>query len=157
MTTVDNLASFRAAVDALAAEAALGDARCLTLVDPDFEDWALDSPALINALTDFVRRPGRRVALLARHYEHVRRHCPRFTAWRTSFGHAVDARVPETEQIDLPTALLLDRAKAVRIVDRRHWLGEVTDAAVEIHALGRQIDALLQRGEPGFASTTLGL
>lgn len=156
-TPFDGLSSFRAALVAAVVEAARGQAREIVMVDPDFEDWPLDEPALIEALSTFARRPGRRLCLVARDYERVRRTCPRFAAWRATFGHAVDARLAPDEQSDLPSLLIADRTLAVRVEDRRNWRGEVVDRAPEIHAMRQPIDALAQRAAPGFASTTLGL
>lgn len=156
-TSFDDLGGFRAAVLAAVLDAAQGQARQLVMVDPDFADWPLDEPALTEALSVFARRPGRELQLLAADYERVRRSCPRFTRWRTLFGHAVDARLATDEQAELPGVVVVDGCRAVRLDDRRHGRGCTFDDPPEVHALRQSIDALLQRASPGFAATTLGL
>ncbi len=133
-------------------------ARCITCVDPSFEDWPLDDPALLGSLTAWVRLPLRRLVLLAASYEQVPRRQPRFTAWRRDFAHAIQAlQAPEEFVPDLPTVLLDDRRVSVHLIDPVHWRGRA-DLDVRARLLWQErIDVVLQRSEPGFAVSTLGL
>ena len=60
----------------------------------DFADWPLDEPALLQALTDWVRLPQRQLVLLAANYDDMRRRRARFTAWYRLWSHAVAAFSP---------------------------------------------------------------
>lgn len=133
-------------------------ARRITCVDPDFETWPFDDPALLAALTAWLRLPQRRLVLLARRYDGVPRRLPRFTAWRRDFGHAVEPwQAPEELSPDLPSLLLDDGAVNVQLIDERHWRGR---AALDPRAatLWRErIDVVLQRSAPAWPVATLGL
>ncbi|MDO9092902.1 MAG: hypothetical protein Q7U99_09785 [Rubrivivax sp.] len=133
-------------------------ARCITCVDPSFEDWPLDDPALLSDLTAWVRLPLRRLVLLAASYEQVPRRQPRFTAWRRDFAHAIQAlQAPEEFVPGLPTLLLDDRRVSVHLIDPVHWRGRA-DLDVRARLLWQEkVDVVLQRSEPGFAVSTLGL
>ena len=61
----DNAAGFQQAV-LKAVDAALArGTRSLLCVDRDFAGWPLDDPTLLDALSGWLRRPGRRLILLA--------------------------------------------------------------------------------------------
>lgn len=159
MTThdIDSLAGFRAAVCAAAADAVLQRSRRLLLVDPSFQDWPLEEPALLEALAAFVRLPDRRVVLLGRRFDGVSRTCPRFVAWRQNWGHAVDACRPVDDAVQLPTVLLVDKRLAVRLFDPLHWRGRLLAAESGVALLADELDAFVQRSEPTFGASTLGL
>ena len=133
-------------------------ARCITCVDPGFEEWPLDDAALLQRLTAWLRLPQRRLVLLAANYEAVPRRLPRFTAWRRDWAHAIQAwQVAQEFALDVPTLLLDDRSVTVHLLDPLHWRGR---AAVDAHSRllwQEKIDAVLQRSDTAFAVTTLGL
>lgn len=155
---IDGRDSFAAAVRWGFEQAFAGDARCITCVDANFEHWPLDEPLLLQALTAWLRRPQRRLVLLAASYAEVPQRLPRFTAWRRDWAHAIQALQPPQEwAADLPTLLLDDRHMAVHLIDPVHWRGR---ASLDVRARvlwQERIDAVLQRSEPAFAVTTLGL
>jgi hypothetical protein len=157
MAEFDTFEGFAQALIGTLEAAAAGGARQVTMVDADFESWPLDDRRVIDALTQLVRLPGRRVSLLAENYDELLRHRPRFVSWRRTWGHGVDARKPEESRQRLPCLLLIDRNRAVHVLDRDNWRGMVTDEPAKVHALHDAIDAVLQRGEPAFAQSVLGL
>lgn len=157
MVRFDAHAAFVDAVIETLSPAGLEGAREIVLADADFEHWPLDDPRLLEALTGFARQPGRRLRLLARRYDIVQRDCPRFVTWRRTWGHGVDARRQVDETPALPSLLLIDRRCALQVEDREAWLGQVHTDARQVHRCGDSVDALLQRAEPAFAQTTLGL
>lgn len=157
MTEFDGLADFRSAVVAAVRQAAQDPSRELWLCDPDFEGWPLDRPELLEALSAWVRAPGHRLRMLAVSYNTLRRNCPRFTQWRTTWGHCVDARVPEEGSATWTGCVGADARRVLRLLDRENFRGDVVDdRATVVHLLGH-IDAIWQRGTPGFAPTVLGL
>lgn len=133
-------------------------ARTLWCVDPDFGSWPLDDPAWTAGLAGWLRRPGRRVVMLAASWDAVPRTHPRFTAWRRDWVHVLDTRVPPRElAADLPAVLLDDGTVSVALLDRERLLGRASTEARTRWHWWQRLDAVLQRSEPGFPVTTLGL
>jgi hypothetical protein len=159
MDTIDiqSQQSFQMAVHAAVREALALRARRILLLDEDYEPWALDDPALLDDLTAFVRLPGRGVQVIGRRFDGVARRCPRFVAWRRTWGHAIDVRRPVDDEARCPTLLLVDRALSVELLDRVRWRGRVSQNDPRTMVLSDEIDAFAQRTEPTFGATTLGL
>lgn len=155
---IDSRAGFSAAVRWGLERAHARAARRIVCVDPDFDDWPLDDPALIETLARFVSLPQRQLVLLATRFDQVPRRHPRFVQWRRHWSHAVVAFSP-TEELDaaLPTLLLDDGPLVVRLIDRNHWRGRASEDAREARLLRDEIDVVLQRSGPAFAVTELGL
>ena len=155
---IDSRASFGAALCWALDEALAQNARSLLLVDPTFEHWPLDDVAVLQTLTQWVRLPGRQLTLLAARFDEVPRRQPRFTAWRKDWAHAILAlQAPPEFAADLPTVLLDDSSLSVHLIDALNWRGR---AALDPRARllwQEKIDVVLQRSEPAFAATTLGL
>jgi hypothetical protein len=157
MIEIQSQQSFQAAVHAAVREALLQRARRLVLLDEDYEPWALDDPALLDDLTAFARLPGRTILIIGRRFEGLARRCPRFVAWRRTWGHAVEVRRPVDDEARCPTLLLVDRAWAVELLDRVRWRGRVSQNDPRTVILADEVDAFAQRTEPTFGVTTLGL
>ena len=155
---IDSRIGFMAALDWGFQQAVARDARRIVCVDPDWADWPWDDVALLERLVAWLKRPQRRLVLIARRYDDVPRRSPRFTAWRRDWVHAIEAWSPsEGYAGELPTLVLDDRATVVHLVDRRHWRGE---ALVDERTAGlwrERTDAVLQRSEPAFSASQLGL
>ena len=133
-------------------------ARCITCADPNFDAWPLDDAALLQRLTAWLRLPQRRLVLLAANYDTVPRRLPRFTGWRRDWAHAIQAlQAPQEFAFDVPTLLIDDRSVSVHLLDPLHWRGRAAVDARSRLLWQEKIDALLQRSEPAFAVTTLGL
>lgn len=132
-------------------------ARRLWFTDPHFADWPLDDPALLDALTAWLRLPQRRLVLLAESYDEVVRWKPRFVAWRRPWAHAIEAWTPQDPPADLPTWLLDDGPVCVAVADRVHWRGRCAVDAQQAHLLRQAVDAVLQRSVAAFPVNRLGL
>lgn len=155
---IDSLPSWQAALRWGMATAAAQGARCITCVDPDFESWPLDDAALLQGLAAFLRQPGRRLVLLAASFDAVPRRLPRFTTWRRDWAHAIQALlIPEEMALETPHLLIDDRELSVNLIDPAHWVGRARLDGRARWLLQEKVDALLQRSEPGFPVTTLGL
>lgn len=149
--------AFRGAVLQAWTQALEARSRALVLCDPSFVDWPLGDAAGLQTLSAFVRLPGRRLVLIARSYESLRRRFPRFVAWRTTWSHAITALEPVDEGVELPCALLADRALALHVVSTDPWEGGwVTDRG-RLQSLAEQIDALQRRSQTSFPAQTTGL
>ena len=124
--------------------------------DPDFADWPLDEPALLDALTAWAR-PHRRLVLLAQQYDDLQRRLPRFVRWRVTWSHVVQAYTPnELSAGDHPT-LIVGGPVMLEMLDRPRWRGRVSEEGADAHRAREALDVILQRSSSAFAATTLGL
>ncbi len=127
---------------------------------PDFQRWPLSNPAVLDALRQWVA-PQRRLRLLAHDYEALARRHPRFVQWRQLYGHAVEARQLSDEgPVDhrRPAALLLGEPPRLwRLLEARQGRAVVESDAGAHGAALEWFDAVSQRSEESFASSTLGL
>lgn len=153
---IDGRSEFHAAVQHAFAHAAQGRARELCLVDPDFEAWPLENPALLSSLTTWARLPKRQLVIIAGRFDDLPRRCPRFTAWRRNWAHVIECRATDVEASQIPT-LLLAGENSLQLADRRQWRGHWLADASEVSAWREVVDVLLQRSEAGFPANTLGL
>jgi hypothetical protein len=134
------------------------EARLIYFVDPTFANWPLDDSEIFQWLAEWLRRPGRRLCLLAATYDEVPRLWPRFTAWRRDWAHAIDAWQAPAESIgELPTLLCSDSGISVQLADAAQWRGSAAVDHRQARLWRDQVDALLQRSERAFAASTLGL
>jgi len=131
-------------------------ARELHCADLDFADWPWNEAPVIEALTAWAR-PHHRLVLLAHGYDEVHRRHPRFVQWRRTWGHLVHAWSPlELTPADHPS-LLLGGTQMVEVLDRASWRARLNVEPSDVARAKQALDALLQRSEPAFAATTLGL
>ena len=141
--------------DALACAAREGW-REIVLSDADFADWPLGERAVAEALQAWAGG-GRKMVLLARSYDGVLRHQPRFVQWRRHWSHIVTAvACASADRHDLPSALwspawVLER----RDVDHsRGYCGSEPERRVLLH---ETLHEWLLKATPAFPATTLGL
>jgi hypothetical protein len=147
-------AAVRATVDAALAR----DARTLLWADTDFADWPLDDPALLDALTAWLRRPLRRLQLLAVDYEALARAHPRFAAWRVDWTHAIEARRPEIgDRAGLPTLLIDDGPMCLELLERDPPNGRAARDAQAAWRTRERIGPVWQRAEAAWPARPLGL
>ena len=148
---------FHAALHELVAQARARRLQRLAFVDESFLAWPLEQPAFTEALTAFLREPGRRLVCLGRDYEALRVRAPRFTAWRRTWGHALDVLSPADEETALPCLAVADRALGVFVRDRETASGRARVDHPDVVRAALELDAWTQRSVPAFAPTTLGL
>lgn len=149
---------FQAAVRALIFNAEAGGARHLWWVSPDFADWPLDEPALIDALAHWARQPGAQLTWIGHDFERVRRAMPRLTRWRQTFGHVLKCWSPgEVTGSDMPTLLVADHQAVLRVLDLERMRGWVRCEGADVQRAREEIDVILQRSSEAFPAVTLGL
>ncbi len=155
---IDSLAGWQAALRWGMATAAAQGARTITCADPDFDSWPLDDAALLQGLAAFLRLPGRRLILLAASFDTVPRRLPRFATWRRDWAHAMQTLlIPQELALETPHVLLDDRQLCVHLIDPVHWTGRAQLDGRARWLWQEKVDVVLQRSEPGFPVTTLGL
>lgn len=155
---IQDPATLRAAVLATLDAALERGTRSLLFCSPAFEGWPLDEPALLDALAAWLRRPGRHLLLLADGYGHMERRFPRFTQWRSTWSHAIDARTPdETSAGGLDTLLLDDGPTVLQLWQTDPPRGRAHQDAAAAAAARDRIDASAQRSTPAWPIRPLGL
>jgi hypothetical protein len=155
---IDSLAAFADALRWGFLAGVADGTRCFICVDPGFELWPLDDEALLEPLTAWLRLPQRRLVLLAASYDDVPRRLPRFTTWRRDWAHAIQAlQCPQEFAAELPSLLIDDRRTCVHLIDPVHGRGRAERDARSRLLWQEKVDVVLQRSEPAFAVTTLGL
>lgn len=140
-------------------EAAIAEgSRRIVCCDRSFAEWPWDDAALLALLTAWLKRPQRRLVLLAAGYDEVPRRHPRFTAWRRDWVHAIDTWQASAERApELPTLLVCEGRVSVQLADAVHWRGRGSLDGREARLWLEELDVVLQQCERGFAVHTLGL
>lgn len=153
---IDGRSAFTDALRQALAQAVQTREREICLVDPDFETWPLDDAQVLAELTRWARQPLRRLLLVAGHYDNVPRRFSRFTEWRGTWAHVVEACATDVEPSQIPTLLLAGPA-SLMLADRLRWRGHALSSDKEVADWREVVDVLLQRSEPAFGANTLGL
>lgn len=155
---IDGRVAFAQAVRDAIARAADVQARELLLVDADFADWPLGERAVVASLDRWVGT-RRLLRMAACRWDAVPSRHPRWVAWRRVWSHVVDCRqLLELEPADCPTLLVAPGVCTIRMADAFSRRGALDwNNALAVRESQALVDALLQRSEPGFPVTTLGL
>jgi len=155
---IDSRRDFIAALQASVQSAVAQGTRRMLWADSDFAEWPLDDAMLLEAMTQWLRLPRRHLVLLAHDFDDLSRRCPRFVAWYRTWSHVVGAfSPPSNETAELPCLFLVEGTAAVYLVDKERWRGRISLDTKEVNQARDSTDALLQRSEPAFPATTLGL
>ena len=156
---ITSRSEFKASAQRLLSRLDATAAREITLVDLDFSPWPLDDVAVVDALTRWIRLPGRRLRLLGARFDVIQREQPRFAAWRQPYAHAIECMTPsELDPTDVPGLLWLGMGSGcLELLERERWQARwITDRSLLVLQQER-IDALVQRCEPAWPVTVLGL
>jgi hypothetical protein len=158
-TALSGRAEFAAAVRAVLTDAVDHGTRELWLVDPDFAAWPLGERATVDLLLRWAQGgAGRRIHLIAHHFDELPRRHPRFTAWRRDWAHVVTCReVAELDASEVPTLLLAGDGLGLQLPERQHVRGRWFRDETDWRTWREVVDALLQRSAEAFPATTLGL
>jgi hypothetical protein len=133
--------------------------RELTLVDRDFSDWPLESPAGRDALAAFLDAdPLARIRLLVADPDWIERRAPRLLNLRRRHATAIDCRCMPASLFAEECLLLGDRRHLVRRPHRDSFRGRLALAApADVEPLARRYDAMWDESTPCLPATTLGL
>jgi hypothetical protein len=150
-------AEFQSAVRAALAEAANAGWTEIWLCDPDFANWPLGEPGVIESLTRWAGGQ-RRLNVLALHFDEVSRRHPRWVQWRRLWAHGVQCRVlADLRAEDVPVLMHVHGTLTLQLFDPLRYRGSVSSGAAEGLKAKEQLDAILQRSTEAFPATTLGL
>jgi hypothetical protein len=142
----------------LAIERAADDrVRALCFADPDFTDWPLSDPGVLQALSRWAG-PKRELLILAHHYDELVLRHPRFVAWRRTWAHLLHCRAaPELAPGELPSLLLGSPRASLQRLETHTSHGRWLTSEEEWRTWREVVDAVLQRSEEAFPAHTLGL
>jgi len=154
---IGSRAEFLDAVRSALTRAEEHGAREIVLVDPDFADWPLNERTVIDSLSRWIDS-SRLLVVIAHSFDELARRQLRFVEWRRQWAHVVQCRNdPDLEAEQIPTLLLVPGEVRVRVLDRIHHRGTVSNRPVDLTESREAVDALLQRSAEAFPVTTLGL
>jgi len=101
---------------------------------------------------------NRVLTLPAKHFDVVAQRHPRWVAWRRNGSLVVNyQQANEADSGHLSTQLLISGQVVFRWVEPAHYRGIVPRRAADLLEAQEAIDALLQRSQPSFPVTTLGI
>ena len=155
--TLDGRAAVEAAARALLQGLPDSGCREAWLVDADLADWPLGQAEVLDALTRWLRLPGRRLNLLAPQFDSLAQRQARFAAWRVNFVHAVESRTPEELAPDDVPSLLWVGSCCIQVHDRQRWRGVKSEETEDLQRVKEQIAAISQRSAPSWPVRSLGL
>lgn len=127
------------------------------LLDVDFADWPLDDPAVLQALTRWAPPAGRGVRMIATRFDAMELRCPRFAAWRRDWAHRIEVWQPAADEVVELPGLLVAGHLGVELLDRQRWRARQSGAPGDLRDMSERAAAFLQRCEPAWPATTLGL
>ena len=154
---IGSRAEFLDAVRTAFTQAEEHGARKIVVVDPNFADWPLNERTVIDSLSRWIDS-SRLLVVIAHSFDELARRQLRFVEWRRQWAHVVQCRNdPELEAEQIPTLLLVSGHSCVRVLDRLHYRGTVSNRPVDLTECRETVDALLQRSVEAFPVTTLGL
>ena len=140
---------------AMAAAAAQGW-REMIWCDPDFGDWPLGERAVAQALNDWARS-GRKLTLLAEHYDAVLRQHARFVTWRRTWAHVVECRKSGAASRGCLPSALWSPAWVMERLNVPRCTGVAGPDIACRTALKERLNEHLSASSAGFPATVLGL
>ena len=141
--------------DALAAAAREGWPE-LIFSDASFEDWPLGERAVAESLQAW-SRSGRRITLLARHYDEVLRRHARFVSWRRTWDHIIQARACKTLAASEFPSVIWSPVWVLQRLDLQRSTGVCGSGAERRVPLREALEECLRQSAPAFSASTLGL
>lgn len=124
--------------------------------DASFEDWPLYEKSVAEALDAWAGK-GRKLTLLAHHFDAMHRVHHRFVAWRIRWDHVVECRVCKgVDASEFPSALWTP-SWAARRLDLQRCTGVASLEPRMRTLLREELDERKRQSSPGFPASTLGL
>jgi hypothetical protein len=133
-------------------------ARSVWCIDPDFVDWPLDDPAVLDAVRRWAKGgAGRMMRFVATDYGPLAHRHARLAAWRRDWSHCIEAwQTEEEDRVEL-RAVLLAGDGGLEMLDPEHWRARRVMGAADLRQLVETSEAIAQRCRPGWPVTVLGL
>jgi len=131
--------------------------RSAWLIDSDFVDWPLGEPEVLDALTRWLRQPGRQLTLVGLDFEATARAHPRLQRWRRDWSHRVGARTPADGVLPAELRGLLAGECVLQRLDAPDWRLRALTDPVHRQAMHEASADFLQRCVDTWPVTVLGL
>ncbi|MBN8486288.1 MAG: hypothetical protein J0M20_00940 [Burkholderiales bacterium] len=130
----------------------------LCWVTQDPLSWPWEHPTLLEALSAWLRPPGRQWQWLGVDFEPLRQGAPRLTRWRATWGHRLQCLAAEDASALGGRECLL--AQGFGLIER--WpgadcRGRISTDPRELVLVSRWFDAVSQRAGVTFPVTTVGI
>lgn len=130
--------------------------REIIISDASFEDWPLGERAVAESLQTW-SRSGRKLIVLAGHYDELYRRHARFVAWRRMWAHVVECRrCAAAEPVQLPSAIW-SPAWALQRLDLERCTGTCGSDPLRGLQIRETLTEWLRQSTPGFPASILGL
>jgi hypothetical protein len=162
---IEGASAFAQALILLARQALDAECREMWWVSPQLDAWPLDDPLLLDALSAWLKLPQRNLTLLVASTAAASPPSsrPKFVNWYRWRSHAVRVfAAPPADDAALP--MLAWRgpghglaAGLVRLSSLEPWRGRVVRQPDEVRVWRDSVDVVLQRSEPAWPVTTLGI
>jgi hypothetical protein len=124
--------------------------------DATFEDWPLYEKTVVESLNAWSRK-GRKLTILAHHFDAMRRIHHRFVDWRVRWDHLVECRVCKgIEMTEFPSALWTP-TWAMRRLDLQRSTGVASVEPRMRLLLREELEERMRQSSPGFPASTMGL
>ena len=149
-------AEFSTLIRCALATAALQGWRSIVISDSTFGDWPLGERGVAQSLHDWASS-GRKLTMLAKHYDEVVRRHSRFVTWRRTWSHIIECRANAAVSLDDMPSAFWSPAWACQRLDLNRSTGIAGFEAARRVALRERLDECLRHSTPAFAATTLGL
>lgn len=127
------------------------------MIDRHFGDWPLDEVAVQDSLSAWLRPGGRVLRIIGVDFEATARALPRFARWRRDWSHRIEVLSPVDGPLPGAWRGLLAGAAAWQWLDAPDWRLRVIAEPAHLRAVAEQVADFLQRCEPAWPATTLGL
>lgn len=129
----------------------------ILLIDSSFADWPLDDPAVMQALQRWMKPPGRRLRMVGLDFEALVRAHPRFSRWRRDWAHRIETWRPADGLWAPDLRGLLAGPVALQWLDAPGGCLRRITGKLQVQDMHNRSAAFLQRCEPAWPATTLGL
>ena len=132
-------------------------------VDDDFSQWPLGERGCVESLQRWALSSpaGGRFLMLARQWDAVPRHHPRWARWLPTWDHKVSRKaLLDEEQSSLQIVrpmLVLQGVGGMQMLDPERGIGRWSCHDADLSAWWHLGDAISQRSENAMPVTTLGL
>lgn len=157
LNAIDGRQAFTDAIRALLLQLPELAPREVWMIDAAFDGWPLDEPAVLDALTAWLRLAGRQLNIVANDFSAVQQRFPRFGNWRKPRVHALQAWQPTPEDRLPLTAQLLASSAAIELLDATHWRARKVSDRADLRSLNENAGTLLRRCQSAWPVTTVGL
>jgi len=131
--------------------------RQITFIDHHFGEWPLGDDAVMSALSSWLRLGARQLRIVGVDFDATARLHPRFARWRRDWSHTIEVHQSADPLHKPPLRGLLIGGAFLQWMDAPDWRLRVLTDAVQVRAIAEQIADFLQRCEPGWPPTTIGL